>query len=147
MQHNNIIYKMLFQYSCTVCRSFCRSFCRSLNQSKELLFLTSLPRLPSIGTKYRCSIRSFDHLTDKLRRNLFWPFAIFDYRGRLSDDQVNRVISPFFQHMSSAAWKSYRTSADFSQYHSLGCSGPGLLECRPENIALLDRFLQFDTST
>jgi hypothetical protein len=98
------------------------------------------------STKYLCSIRSFDHLTDKLRENLFLSFGIFDHAGRLSEAQVNRIVSPFFQAMSSAAWKSYCTSPDFSQYHSLGCSGPGLLEYRPEDIALLDRFLQFDKS-
>jgi hypothetical protein len=99
------------------------------------------------SSKYRCSIRSFDHLTDRLRQNAFVPMALFEHGGNLSGDEVNRIVSPFFRAMSSAAWKGYRTGVKFSHFHSLGFSGPDLLEFRPENTALLDRFLQFDAST
>jgi len=97
--------------------------------------------------KYRCSIRSFDYLTDKLRQNAFLPIGLFEHGKHLSDDEVNRIISPFFRAMSSAAWKNYRTGANFTQYHSLGFSGPSILEFRPENTDLLKRFLRFDRST
>ncbi len=97
------------------------------------------------SVKYGCSIRSFDHLTDKIRQNAFLDCGLFERSNRLTDEEMNRIASPFFRTMSSAAWKSYRTSAEFDHAHSLGFSGPGLLDLRPDNRALLDRFLEFDS--
>jgi hypothetical protein len=99
------------------------------------------------STKYKCSIRSFDYLTDRLRQSPFMPMPLCDHGGNLTDDEANRIASPFFRAMSSSAWKGYRTSAKFSHSHSLGFSGPRLLEFRPENAALFDRFLRSDAST
>jgi antiviral defense system Shedu protein SduA len=93
--------------------------------------------------KYVCSIRSFDYITDLLRKNLFMDTGLFEDNQHLTPDEKNRISSPFFRAMSSAAWKSYRTSSTFSPAHSLGFTGPGLLEFRPENAALLDRFQKF----
>jgi hypothetical protein len=94
--------------------------------------------------KYRCSIRSFDHLTDRLRANAFLDIGLFDRGRHLTDEEANRVSSPFFRAMSSVAWKRYRDDVNFSPAHSLGFSGPSLLGLRPENSALLDRFLRFE---
>ena len=55
------------------------------------------------SNKYRCSIRSFDHLTDKLRQNLFMDRGLFEHDQHLTDDEMNRVATPFFRAMSSAA--------------------------------------------
>jgi Domain of unknown function (DUF4263) len=99
------------------------------------------------SSKYGCSIRSFDHITDRLRRNIFLDVGLFEHDQHLTNDERNRISSPFFRAMSSATWKSYRTSANFSTAHSLGFSGPSLLESRSENTALFDRFRQFDTPT
>jgi len=95
------------------------------------------------SSKYGCSIRSFDHITDRLRRNLFMDIGLFEHGQHLPADEMNRISSPFFRAMSSAAWKRYRTSAEFSPAHSLGFSAPSLLESRPENTTLFDRFRQF----
>jgi hypothetical protein len=99
------------------------------------------------SSKYHCSIRSFDHLTDRIRQNAFLDGGLFERSQQLTDEETNRIASPFFRAMSSTAWKSYRTSAEFSHSHSLGFSGPGLLEFRPQNRALLDRFLKFGRHT
>jgi hypothetical protein len=93
------------------------------------------------SAKYNCSIRSFDHLTDQLRKNAFLDHSLFEHDQSLTDEDLNRIVSPFFCAMSSAAWKKYRTDKNFSNAHSLGFSGLGILKHRPENSALLDRFV------
>lgn len=98
------------------------------------------------ASTYRCGIRSFDHLTDRLRHNLFVPMGGFEKGPDLSDQEVNRIVSPFFRAMSSKAWKRYCLGAKFSDSHSLGFSGAGLLELRPENQTLLAEFLQLNRS-
>jgi hypothetical protein len=95
------------------------------------------------ATKYHCSIRSFDYLTDRLRQNLFVNDNLFQRGQRLTDEEVNRIVSPFFRAMSSASWRRYCNNPNFDHAHSLGFSGPSLLEFRPDNAALLKRFLKF----
>lgn len=95
------------------------------------------------ATKYHCSIRSFDYLTDRLRQNLFVNHNLFERGKHLTDEEVNRIVSPFFRAMSSSSWRQYCKNPNFDQAHSLGFSGPSLLKFRPDNAALLKRFLSF----
>lgn len=90
---------------------------------------------------YKCDIRTFDSLSDRLRKQIYANELFAECDRDVTDDEKNLLVSPFFKAMSSTQWRSLRTHNPFYSAHSMGWNAKAILLYRPTNTELLAKFI------
>ena len=90
--------------------------------------------------QYNCDIRTFDYLTDLLRKQMYLNLMFGESDRDLTEEEKNELVSPFFKAMPSADWRKLRRHNPFYNSHSMGWNAKAILKFRKINHELQEQF-------
>lgn len=83
-----------------------------------------------IGEEIGAEIRSFDYLTDRLRKRVFYPTAWLSDKNYMYEQSI---ANPFYKAISDSDWKKFCKSEDLANFHFYSAHCKKILEMRKYN--------------